>query len=184
MEHRKPTLKCELEEWKDIPGYEGLYQVSNKGRIRSLSHLARNNVNNGKRMTKGRVLTPYPLPSGYLIVKLSKNEKREKRSVHRLVAKTFIENKNNLPEVNHIDGDKTNNNINNLEWVTRKENQEHLFNNFMSKAAQPVICLETQRIYRSMSAAGKELKTDRHCIKEACESGLPYNNLHWRYYRG
>ena len=77
MEHRKPTLKCELEEWKDIVGYEGLYQVSNKGRIRSLSHLARNNVNNGKRMTKGRVLTPYSLPSGYLIVKLSKNEKEK-----------------------------------------------------------------------------------------------------------
>ena len=171
-----------MERWKDINGYEGLYQVSDKGRVRSLSHITKNNVNGGQRMTTGRILNPYKTRNGYLMVILSKNEKRERAYIHRLTAYAFIDNKNNLREINHIDGNKSNNDIENLEWVTHKENQNHAFNNMMNKKAHPVICEETQIAYRSMTMAAKAYGIDRHCIKQSCESGEPFKCLHWRYY--
>ena len=167
--------------WKDIAGYEGLYQASDKGRIRSLSHYAKNNVNGGQRMTKGRVLTPYKLPSGYLMVKLSKSEARKKISVHRLIALTFIDNKNNLPEVNHKDGDKSNNSIENLEWVSRKENQNHMYDHGLNKKAKPVECLEDGARYRSILEASREKHISKQMIRESCILGRSSKGMHWRF---
>lgn len=95
--------------WKEIDGYDGRYAVSTWGRVKSI---------------RG-ILQPYKNHKGYLKVGLMKNGKSEKHRVHRLVAKAFIPNPHNLPEVNHIDGNKQNNSISNLEWVTGKENMEH-----------------------------------------------------------
>lgn len=78
--------------WKDIPGYENLYQVSNSGRIKSIGHYTRNNINGGTRLTKGIVLSPYIMPNGYYQVQLSKKGKKEKHYVHRLVALAFLNN--------------------------------------------------------------------------------------------
>ena len=111
--------------WKDIPGYESYYQVSNTGKIKSVPHYTRNNINGGMRLTEGRILTPYKMPNGYLQVQLSKNEVREKHYVHRLVASVFIDNTNNMSDVNHIDGDKENNCTDNLEWCSYQDNQIH-----------------------------------------------------------
>lgn len=97
--------------WKDVEEYEGLYQVSNLGRV--------------KRVKTGRILKPLKHPHGYLNVGLSKNGIVSNKTIHRLVAKAFIQNLENKPEVNHIDEEKTNNNVNNLEWSTRKENINH-----------------------------------------------------------
>ena len=110
--------------WKEIKGYEGKYQVSNMGRVRSIPHEIVTQW--GKYLTKGKILTPRVSNTGYLRVHLSITRKTSKTiSVHRLVAEAFIDNPFNLPEVNHIDGNKENNSVSNLEWCTGEYNRKH-----------------------------------------------------------
>ena len=96
--------------WKDIKNYEGLYQVSELGEIKS---------------KRGIILKPQPNTSGYFQVGLYKNGIRRKFCVHKLVAEAFISNPYNLPEVNHKDEDKSNNTVSNLEWCTRIYNNNY-----------------------------------------------------------
>jgi hypothetical protein len=112
-----------MEIWKDIVGYEGLYQVSNLGRVKSLPKMC------GRSFREERLLTVDLSNCGYNRVSLCKDNKLTKYGVHRLVATAFIENPCNLPQVNHLDGNKTNNNVCNLEWCTAKDNTNHAFNN-------------------------------------------------------
>lgn len=105
--------------WKDIEGYEGKYQVSNLGRVRSLV-----DSNGNKRI---KILSYNKHPQGYLKVNLWRDNKVRYKYVHRLVARAFIPNPNSLPQVNHISGVKTENNVQNLEWVSRIENMKHSF---------------------------------------------------------
>jgi hypothetical protein len=102
-----------MEEWRNIPGFEGLYQVSNMGRVKSLSR------------KKGRILKPVVHSNGYMRINLYAGKKPQRKYVHRLVAETFLVNPQNKREVNHLDGDKTNNSIFNLEWATPRENGKH-----------------------------------------------------------
>ena len=111
-----------VEIWKDIPEYEGLYQVSNLGNIKSLSR------RNKKRVNQERLMKLKLNSSGYYQVWLYKNNKDRGFFVHRLVALVFIPNKNNLPEVNHIDAIKINNVVSNLEWCTHLQNMKHANN--------------------------------------------------------
>ena len=103
------------EEWRPIEGYEGLYYISNTGRVRSVDRYVKNG-HSSYRLHKGKMLSPIKNKDGYLQVNLCYNRKIYKKYVHRLVAKAFIENPDNLPQVNHKDEDKTNNNVYNLEW--------------------------------------------------------------------
>lgn len=126
---RTATDNSILEIWKDIPGWESLYQASNKGRVRSLDRLVHVNVfgkYNGQEMKKGKVLK-LVLHNGAghhpeYIVCLSKNGKAQNEYVHRLVALAFIPNPDNLPEVNHKDENSLNNYVENLEWCDRAYN--------------------------------------------------------------
>lgn len=117
------------EEWKDIKNYEGLYQISNLGRVKSLVGW------NGKRyISRERVLEPTKRNDKRTtyqraIVSLTKDGKKKDYRVHRLVAEAFIPNPQNKPQVNHIDGNPLNNNVSNLEWVTDKENKLHAIDN-------------------------------------------------------
>lgn len=104
------------EEWKPVKGYEGRYEVSNLGRVRSL-----------KRATTNGVVLKQTIKHGYMHVCLSKENKPSTKRVHRLVAEAFIANPMGKPVVNHIDGDKTNNAASNLEWATNSENELHSF---------------------------------------------------------
>lgn len=112
--------------WKAIEGYEGKYQVSNLGRVRSVERIGtRPNPRTGKDMAypmKSRVITPKNHPQGYKTVLLSKGGSREQFLLHRLVAQAFIPNPQNLPCVNHKDEDKTNNRADNLEWCSQQYN--------------------------------------------------------------
>ena len=106
--------------WKDIKNYEGIYQVSNLGRVRSLTRKVK--TFNGLRTTKGQLLKPLKTNRNYFRVDLKQNQKNKYISIHRLVAEAFIPNPNNYPVINHIDGDTSNNKIDNLEWCTQSHN--------------------------------------------------------------
>lgn len=116
-----------IEVWKDIRGYEGEYQVSNLGRVRSLDRIEIITDSLGrqyKRVLKGKLLSPNDNGSGYLTVQLGR--KGGRHYIHRLVAEHFVDNPLSLPEINHIDNDTKNNTADNLEWVTRKQNICHM----------------------------------------------------------
>ena len=105
--------------FKDIKGYRGFYKISNKGRVRST----------------GGILTPTDNGKGYLIIGLCKNGKRKNFYIHRLVAEAFIDNPEKKPVVNHKDYNTRNNDVNNLEWVTQKDNINHSIVNMRHKKA-------------------------------------------------
>ncbi|ADI23905.1 HNH endonuclease family protein [Enterococcus phage EFRM31] len=136
-----------IEEWKDIKGYEGLYQVSNLGRVKSL------------KFGKERILKTGVDRYGYISVNLYKNNKRKLCKVHRLVAQAFIPNHENKPQVNHIDEDKTNNMVSNLEWVTAKENVNHgTRNDRVSKAVKVIdIANGEYNYYNSINECVRQL---------------------------
>lgn len=110
-------------EWFDIKGYEGLYQINKNGEVRSLPHYTK--FKNGTAYRKGKLLKIHDNGKGYLKVDLCKDGKQKRFFIHRLVAGTFIENPNNLPQVNHINGNKKDNRVENLEWVTASTNVNH-----------------------------------------------------------
>ena len=111
--------------WKDIKGYEGLYQISSLGRVKSLSR----KISNEKRtyLSKEKILKIHLRKDGYCRIGLTKNKKQQQFLVHRLVSHAFIPNPENKPCINHKDGDKENNYVNNLEWCTSSENNKHAF---------------------------------------------------------
>ena len=112
------------EDWKDITGYEGMYQVSNCGRVKSLDRIVKGGYS-GSYVRKGALKKQSADEEGYLNICLYKDGKPNMFRVHRLVAEAFIPNPENLPQVNHKDGDKLNNNVENLEWCNNSQNQKH-----------------------------------------------------------
>ncbi len=160
--------------WKDIKGYEGLYQVSNLGRIKSLAR--EYSVNKGKRYIGERIKNLRKDSRGhYLLVDLSKNGKSKTLLVHRIVAEHFINNPNNLTQVNHKDEDKTNNNVENLEWCDGKYNQNYgtlpkRRNEKLKhiKHEKKVICIEDKIIFNSIKEAGKYYNIETGNISRVC----------------
>ena len=119
------------EQWRDIAGYEGKYLVSSEGRIKSVDRVTR--YSDGRTaLIPGKALKPFH-NHGYLRVNLSRENKRKNMLVHRIVAEAFVPNPNGKPEVNHINGDKTDNKAANLEWVTGSENMKHAYKNGLLK---------------------------------------------------
>lgn len=112
--------------WTDIPQFEGMYQITQGGEIRSIDRIIKHSLGGIKRK-KGCLMKQKIDSKGYWAIKLCKDGKLHYLTVHRLLAITFIPNPENKPEVNHIDGVKTNCDLNNLEWATRLENQRHAF---------------------------------------------------------
>lgn len=190
-------VKEEIQEiWKDIKDYEGLYQVSNLGRIRSLDKMVWNGQSYWE--MKGKILIPGKDKDGYLQIGLYKNKKRKGFKIHRLVSEYFIENEENKPEVNHKDGNKQNNNANNLEWVTSSENSTHAYNIGLLKVKKgkenplfgkykgelnpmygkigeknknsiKVKCITTQKEYGSIRQAATLTGLDYSCIAKCCK---------------
>lgn len=113
-----------MEFWKDIEGYEGLYQVSNLGRVRSLDRVVEGK-SSSVRLHRGKILSPGVNSTGYYMVVLHKDGGGRAYTVHRLVSNTFIPNPYNYPYVNHKDENKLNNSVDNLEWCTVKYNTNY-----------------------------------------------------------
>jgi hypothetical protein len=117
--------------WKNIKGYEGKYQVSSIGRVKSLQRIS--TFNNSKGLKKEIIIKTWN-DEGYIRVKLSNNSVEKTYRVHRLVANEFLENPFNKSQVNHKNGIKTDNSVENLEWVTNSENSIHAFENNLRKS--------------------------------------------------
>ena len=161
-----------IEEWKDIKDYEGLYQISNLGRVKSLH------------FNKELLLKPRLTGRGYYQVDLQKDKNIKHCLVHRLVATCFIPNPKNLPYVNHKDEDKTNNQADNLEWCTQKYNIHYGTGLERRIATQykPVICVEKGICYPSQIEAGKQLGICHRHINDCCKGRRnTTGGYHWRY---
>jgi hypothetical protein len=103
--------------------------------------------------------------------------------VHRLVAQAFIPNPDNLPQVDHIDGNKLNNNVENLQWISASANTKKAGNERF-KGAKPIICVETNKVYKSVSQAGRELGISDAVVSAIAKGEFPsYHGLHFEYYK-
>ena len=174
-----------FEEWKPIEGYEGLYEISNFGRVKSIDR-----IGHGGRKLKGRILKQAKNNCGYLVIDLDKHGKRKQFRVHRLVASAFIPNPNNYPIINHKDENKLNNHVNNLEWCTVKYNTN--YGNAITKmkenrnyfsVSKSVICLETNIIYDSIGKAAKSLKINKSAISRCCLEKYGYKTAHGFHFK-
>lgn len=167
-----------MEQWKTVvcngEVFEN-YEVSTEGRVRSL------NYNHSGQI---KVLKPQENTSGYLQVQLYKNKSKKQFYVHRLVAIMFIPNPNNLQEINHINENKHDNRLENLEWISRKANIEHgTRTERMAQARERKIkCIETGIIYNSIKQASEKTGLDESGIAKACKGTYKTcGKLHWEF---
>lgn len=169
----KNTHEFQDEEiWKPIQGFEGLYAVSSKGRVMNLKSgkVMKNNIN----------------PNGYAFVALYKgdNTKPKAVTVHKLVATAFIENTDNLPEVNHIDENKINNDVTNLEWVSASQNQRHSAHTKSCRINQLTLDGEFIRTWESSEQIKRELGFNQGNIIQCCKRNKNYSHVggfKWQY---
>jgi hypothetical protein len=179
--------------WKDIFGYEGLYQVSNLGRVKSLKST--------KMHDRIKLLTPVCADGRYLRVSLYKDKKCKYHAVHRLVASAFIKNSENKPQVNHLNGDKHDNRVENLEWCTPSENNQHAYDTGINKGSKPWLgktgfenasSLKVKHIdpltgntletYGSMGEAARKTGCLQSKISQCCNGKISQTHGYvWRY---
>lgn len=165
--------------WKDIKGYEGLYKVSNLGKVYSIAYK--------------KCLSPRS-DRGYLCILLHKSGNKKYFLIHRLVAEAFIPNPNNYPQVNHKDEDKQNNHVSNLEWCTRKYNMNYGTRNKRARNSlkwkfTKVICITTGEEFDCISAASTKYNVMRANIRACCKNKIKSAGKHpvtgeklvWKY---
>ena len=156
--------------WKEIPNYEGYFEVSTLGNFRSKDRIIKYKQS-GTRNYPGKSLKVEVMQDGYSRIVLMKEGVKKRYMCHRLVAETYIPNPDNKPYVNHIDGNRSNNCVENLEWCTQSENERHsvdvLGKSMKGKTAPKAVrCIENDTIYKSMSEAVRLIG------KPSCVEGL------------
>ena len=169
-----------MENWKDIKGYEGLYQISDKGVVKGL-----------KRVVLSRWGTPKPWKEktiktivdylGYCRVSLCKDGKVKAHKIHRLVAEAFL---NGEGHINHKDGNKLNNNLNNLEFCTNKENNKHAFLTGLrpKKYLRTIICNQTQELFTCQADVGRKIQLSSVIVGAHLKGTIPHiKGLTYKY---
>lgn len=195
-----------IEVWKDILGFEGIYKISDKGRVKRLPGkiVCKNGV---IKKLKETILRPQKYSNGYLFYNLSVKGSNKCLNAHRLVAKAFLPNESNKREVNHINEDKTDNRVENLQWVTHKENINHgtaiarrvqnsnfkgsnnpMFGNIgkLNPRSKPLIQYDLDgnaiKEFDSVASVNRELGFDLSSLYAVLNNRRPvYKNFHWKY---
>jgi len=185
--------------WKPVEGYEGLYEVSERGEVRSCArHIKTNILHVESRLIEGRILKQNTKRNGYKTVDLCKEGKVKTALVHRIVAKAFCPNPNGYRFVNHIDSNRANNDSCNLEWVSSSENRMHgmAYGN-VTFPAKPIMCIENGMIFDRPHLAAEWIKANHpdringsirvaaQNIRGACK-GLKHTayGFTWKYHEG
>lgn len=193
------------EEWRDIPGYEGLYQVSNFGRVKSLDRLVCVDFGNNSHVKNirymyyvqpGKIMKLRSNPRGYIVVNLTKDKKQKGYMVHRLVMNSFCPNNNpELTQVNHKDEIKSNNQISNLEWCTPKYNSNYGTarvrisekQKYTNSRRRPVISIDeygNETEYLSAWDASRKIGAYQSNIWKAIHTGGKCSGYYWKYKEG
>lgn len=186
--------------WKDIEGYEGLYQVSNIGRVKSLEKYVKTGGGYGLHFLSERILKQGKGSRGYLQVRLGNGKKQKMFAVHRLVAQAFIPNPDSLPQVNHKDENKENNCVDNLEWCSSKYNCNYGSRNCKIGSTQKESGIQRNNkytskevyqytldgifvnTYPSMHEAARQTGLDNSAISKVCRGKIKYTGgFIWSY---
>ena len=174
----------EIEYWAFIPGYDNRYMISSLGRVKCLYW--KNNAYGGSLYKRELIMKPQKDPKGYLRIQLSLNKHKTTHKIHILVAQAFIPNMKHLPQVNHKDGDKTNNKVSNLEWCDNACNQQHAWDSGLRKGAAVIrVSLSGKEIdiWPTLSAAGRAVNGFPSCIQAVCDKKRKtYKGYKWVYY--
>lgn len=172
MTEQEKIEQAAKEIWKDIPGYEGRYQASSLGNIKSLDRLSRSRWGNVPMVQKGGPLSPHLANTGYMMCYLSlgASESGRMKSVHRLVALAFIPNPSNAATVNHINGNKLDNRAVNLEWNTHRSNIKHAFmlgliERPISLSCEQILAIQKSDNSKTHTQIGKELGISREQVR-------------------
>lgn len=192
---RPEEIDAIVEEWKDIPGYEGAYQISSLGRVKCLERVYYCGDKCSRRVQEEIILKPTSV-KGYVRLALSKNGKRKSFLVHRLVAESFILIPDSLEhligtrklQVNHKDENLLNNAVDNLEWCTASynvnygaRNEKMASKNRNGKKSKPVLCVETGEVFPSQAEVERKFGFLQSCISACCKrEGTAYGYT-WRY---
>lgn len=184
-----------IEIWKDIKGYEGFYQVSNLGRVKSLERDVYHPRGTIIRHMEEKILVQNIGKLGYAYVNLNLNGKRKTIKTHRLVAEAFIPNPENKPQVNHKDEVKSNNVVDNLEWCSAQENANYgtriqrqkqtykdNYKNGKNKVVKKVFCVELNKTFDCITSAQEELGIWRSAIAKVCTGKQnTAGGFHWKF---
>ena len=150
--------------WKDIKDYEGLYQCSSFGRVRSLDRYVEEHSGKKKQFRQGQIIKARLNKNGYLQLALNKNSKRKMKYVHILIAETFLENHEKLETVNHKDGNKLNNNVDNLEWSSYSDNNQHAYDELHRSATREGAKPKTVYVIDTYNNSVKQFDSIRETI--------------------
>ena len=173
--------------WKAIKGYEDYYEVSDDGQIRSVDRIVPDTLGRYRKLT-GKIMKQSESKhkdrdDGYLVVNLRKLHTSNVRPVHRLVAEAFLPNDDGLPTINHKDGNKHNNNVDNLEWASYSDNNIHALNNHLRNPRGKMICQQTNDgkvigVFKSACEAARETGCSRggiaHCLNGRTQTSGGY----------
>lgn len=189
MRYNEPSLDGEL--WAPFPEYEDLYEVSNMGRVRTVLHKFEDLKRSKKvmRLFWGHIIKkPNSDKDGYQSIMVSRNGERSYRKVHRMVAIAFLDNPNNLPDVNHINGVKHDNRLSNIEWVSHRDNILHCYSHRLHSGIGEAHCwnkLKTEQVLRiremwEQKEASRMEISKRFGVSEGCVSNIIYRKT-WKH---